>query len=107
MSQAEAVEAAEVAGLRYVDEGMLCIRRRRRGTGWQYIGPDGESISDPQERARIDAIAVPPAWTEVGICARPDGHILAVGRDAKGRKQYRYHPRWREVRDENKFERTG
>jgi DNA topoisomerase I len=101
----DALQTANEAGLRYVSEDMPCIRRRRRGKGWQYLGVDGKTITDADERARIEAIAVPPAWTDVWICPRADGHILAVGRDARGRKQYRYHPRWREVRDETKFER--
>lgn len=101
------LEAAEAVGLTYVHDGMPCIRRRRRGQGWQYIGPDGRTIDDPDERARIASIAIPPAWTDVWICPDPDGHILATGRDAKGRKQYRYHPRWREVRDETKFDKMA
>ena len=105
MTLDDALQTAEAAGLRYVNEDMPCVRRRRRGKGWQYIGPDGTTITDAKERERINAIAVPPAWTDVWICPKADGHILAVGRDARGRKQYVYHPRWREVRDETKFER--
>ena len=105
MTLDDALDTASTAGLRYVNEDMPCIRRRRRGKGWHFVGPDGETITDPDERARIEAIAVPPAWTDVWICPHADGHILAVGRDARGRKQYRYHPRWREVRDRTKFDR--
>jgi DNA topoisomerase I len=105
MTQDDALETADAAGLRYVNEDMPCIRRRRRGKGWEYTGPDGKRITDPKERQRIAGIVIPPAWKDVWICPRPDGHILAVGRDARGRKQYKYHPRWREVRDETKFHR--
>jgi DNA topoisomerase I len=101
------IDTAAAAGLEYVsdDDDGPCIRRRRRGRGWEYTGVDGERIDDPDERERIAAIAIPPAWTDVWICPTPDGHILATGRDAKGRKQYRYHPDFRAARDETKFER--
>ena len=79
------------------------ISRKKRGKGFSYEKPDGTVITDPEERARIAAIAIPPAWTDVWICPQKNGHILATGRDARGRKQYRYHPRWREVRDADKF----
>jgi len=95
--------AAADAGLRYVSDEGPGIRRRKRGKGFSYERPDGSVITDPGERARIASIAIPPAWTDVWICPRPDGHILATGRDDRGRKQYRYHPRWREVRDADKF----
>lgn len=97
-------EAAAEAGLRYVSDEQPGIRRRKRGSGFGYTKPDGAVISDRRERERIAAIAIPPAWTDVWISPRPDGHILATGRDDKGRKQYRYHPRWREVRDGDKFD---
>jgi DNA topoisomerase I len=103
----DSLEAAAAAGLRYVTDEMPCIRRRRRGRGWEYTDPAGQRITDADERRRIDAIAIPPAWTEVWICPDPDGHILATGRDARGRKQYRYHPHWREARDETKFDHLG
>jgi DNA topoisomerase-1 len=99
------VEAAEVAGLVYTSDEGPGIRRRRAGKGFTYVGPDGKTIRDEEERARIESLAIPPAWTDVWICPDPNGHILATGRDAKGRKQYRYHPRWREVRDETKYAR--
>jgi DNA topoisomerase-1 len=79
------------------------IRRRKRGRGFSYELPDGTVISDPAERERIAALAIPPAWTDVWICPAPDGHILATGRDARGRKQYRYHPEWDRIRSEDKF----
>jgi DNA topoisomerase-1 len=81
------------------------IRRRRSGKGFAYLGPDGKPVRDPGTLARIRRLAIPPAYTDVWICPDPDGHLQATGRDARGRKQYRYHPRWREVRDETKFER--
>jgi DNA topoisomerase-1 len=79
------------------------IARKRAGKGFSYAGPDGKRISDRKEVARIRSLAIPPAYTDVWICPHPNGHIQATGRDARGRKQYRYHPRWREVRDETKF----
>ena len=83
------------------------IARRRRGRGFQYIGPDGATIRDKGERSRIEALAIPPAWTDVWICPSWNGHIQATGRDARGRKQYRYHPKWREVRDATKYHRLA
>lgn len=107
MSLLDALTAADDAGLYYVNDARPGITRRRRGKGWSYRRPDGSVIDDPAERAWIDSIVIPPAWTDVWISPVPDGHILAVGRDAKGRKQYRYHPRWREVRDGNKYHRMA
>jgi DNA topoisomerase-1 len=98
------VEAAESAGLTYVSDEEPGIRRRKSGAGWSFRGPDGKVIKDPKTLARIRSLAIPPAYTDVWICPDPRGHIQATGRDAKGRKQYRYHPRWREVRDSTKFE---
>ena len=98
------VETAVEAGLRYVSDEQPGIRRRKRGNGFSYEKSDGTPITDPKERERIAAIAIPPAWTDVWICPKPNGHILATGRDAKDRKQYRYHPTWREVRDSDKFD---
>jgi DNA topoisomerase-1 len=97
------VEAAQSAGLRYVSDILPGIRRKRSGKGFTYVGPDGKTIRDQKELARIRSLAVPPAYTDVWICPNPNGHIQATGRDARGRKQYRYHPKWREVRDETKF----
>jgi DNA topoisomerase-1 len=98
---------AEAAGLAYVNDALPGITRERREDGWSYRRPDGTTIVDPAERAWIDAIRIPPAWRHVWISPTPDGHILATGRDARGRKQYRYHPRWREVRDATKYHRMG
>ena len=103
------VEAARGAGLRYVDDARPGIRRRRSGTGFIFIHPggrrlEGKRLEDHDEYLRILSLAIPPAWTEVWICPDPRGHLQATGRDARGRKQYRYHPRWREVRDGNKYE---
>ena len=98
------VESAKAAGLRYVTETAPGIRRRRAGHGFVYLNGHGP-VRQTQTLARIRALAIPPAWTEVWICPSPSGHIQAVGRDARGRKQYRYHPRWRETRDESKYTR--
>lgn len=95
--------SASAAGLRYVSDEARGITRRKRGTGFSYCRPDGTPITDRAERERIAALAIPPAWTDVWICPGPDGHILATGRDDKGRKQYRYHPEWNRVRSEDKF----
>jgi len=96
-------ETAKAAGLRYVTDLAPGITRRRAGKGWCYRAPDGTPTKDKTELARIKALGIPPAYTEVWICPDPLGHIQATGRDAKGRKQYRYHERWREVRDETKY----
>src|SRR5580704_19229738 len=80
---------AECAGLAYVTDDIPGIARQRQGDGWHYLRPDGTEIVDPAERARIDAIGIPPAWTQVWISPAPSGHILATGRDSRGRKQYR------------------
>ncbi len=95
--------SADSAGLRYVSDEVPGIVRRRRGKGFSYTLPDGTVLADADERARIAALAIPPAWTDVWICPAPDGHILATGRDDRGRKQYRYHPEWSRVRSEDKF----
>ncbi|WP_406855052.1 DNA topoisomerase IB [Alsobacter sp. KACC 23698] len=97
-------EAAEQAGLRYVSDEEPGFRRRRSGKGVAYLGLDGKAIRDKDALERIRKLAIPPAYTDVWICPDPNGHIQATGRDDKGRKQYRYHPRWREVRDGDKFE---
>ncbi len=101
----EPEEAAELAGLVYVNDEEPGIRRRRCGKGFAYYDLDGSLIRDGLRKDRIKAVAVPPAWTDVWICSDPDGHIQATGRDDRGRKQYRYHDRWREVRDATKFHR--
>jgi DNA topoisomerase-1 len=97
-------EAAEEAGLRYVSDEGPGIGRRRVGKGFSFRLPKGGPVKDPATLKRIRALAIPPAWTQVWICPHEDGHIQATGRDAKGRKQYRYHPRWREVRDASKYD---
>jgi DNA topoisomerase-1 len=94
-----------VPGLRYVSDAMPGIRRARAGRGFSYLGSDGRRLVDPEALARIRALAIPPAWTDVWICAISNGHLQATGRDVRGRKQYRYHDRWRQARDETKFER--
>ncbi len=98
-------EEALRAGLRYVTDGVPGIRRQRVGKGWAFFGPDGVRISDPVERRRIQALVIPPAWSSVWISPDPRGHIQATARDARGRKQYRYHPLYREARDKSKFRR--
>jgi DNA topoisomerase-1 len=99
------VESAKAAGLRYVTDAMPGIRRRKVRDGFAYVDARGSEVTDPDERLRIKALAIPPAWTDVWICASPRGHLQATGRDARGRKQYRYHTRWRQVRDEAKYDR--
>ena len=94
---------AQAAGLRYVSDGSPGIRRRRAGRGFSYIGPDGRAVRDKATLLRIRSLAIPPAYVDVWICAVPNGHLQATGRDARGRKQYRYHAKWREARDETKY----
>lgn len=98
-------ESAQAAGLRYVTDARPGIRRIRCGKGFRYTAPGGATIQDEETLRRIRSLAIPPAWTGVWICTIPNGHLQATGRDARGRKQSRYHPRWREVRDETKYER--
>jgi DNA topoisomerase I len=97
-------DAAESAGLRYVSADRLGIRREKSGKGFTYVRPDGTKLSDAHAVRRIRSLAIPPAWTDVWICPFADGHVQATGRDAKGRKQYRYHPLFREVRESTKYE---
>jgi len=97
-------DAAESAGLRYVSDARPGIRRKRAGKGFRYARADG-AVLDPRARSRVRSLVIPPAWTEVWICPHPEGHIQATGRDVKGRKQYIYHPRFREVRDDVKYSR--
>jgi DNA topoisomerase-1 len=98
-------KSAVRAGLVYVTDGIAGISRKRSGTGWTYFAPGGHRIQDATVRKRLDSLAIPPAWTEVWICPDEDGHIQATARDARGRKQYRYHPSYREARDQSKFRR--
>jgi DNA topoisomerase-1 len=99
------VASARAVGLRYVSDAGLGIRRKGSGKGFRYVGPDGRAVRDPATLARIRALAIPPAWTEVWICPTAGGHLQATGRDARGRKQYRYHPKFRAFREETKFAR--
>jgi DNA topoisomerase I len=101
----DAAGSAVEAGLRYVSTGAPGIARRRAGRGFSYIGPDGKRLTDRSRLAWIRSLAIPPAWTDVWICPSQNGHLQATGRDARGRKQYRYHPRWRTQRDEAKYDR--
>src|SRR6187455_2532576 len=95
--------SAKAAGLRYVDDSTPGIRRERRGDTFTYFDANNREITDEAELQRFKSLGIPPAWTDVWICPRANGHMQATGRDAKGRKQYRYHADWREVRDETKF----
>jgi DNA topoisomerase-1 len=99
------VQSAKAAGLRYVSDAKPGIRRQRKGKGFRYFHPDGSAVTDETTLGRIRSLAIPPAWRGVWICPTPNGHLQATGRDARGRKQSRYHPHWREVRDETKYER--
>jgi DNA topoisomerase-1 len=96
---------AKEAGLRYATDERPGITREKKGNQFVYRGPKRELIRDPETLGRIKRLAIPPAWTRVWISPIPDGHLQATGYDARGRKQYRYHPYWRQVRDENKFSR--
>jgi DNA topoisomerase-1 len=96
---------ARAAGLRYVTDAAPGIRRRPSGPSFRYLDAEGAPVRDAATRRRIAALAIPPAWTAVWICADPNGHLQATGRDARGRKQYRYHPAWRALRGRSRFER--
>ena len=102
---AEYVSSAEAVGLRYVTDAMPGIRRKRHGRGFTYTDPEGRVIRDRALLRRFRSLVIPPAWTDVWICPDPDGHLQVTARDARGRKQYRYHPSFREQRDGTKFER--
>jgi len=99
------VAAASDGGLVYVSDGEPGLRRMRSGKGFRYVDPEGHAVRDKDTLARIRSLAIPPAYRDVWICRRANGHLQACGRDARGRKQYRYHPRWKEVRDARKFDR--
>jgi DNA topoisomerase-1 len=99
-------DTARRAHLRWVSDDTPGISRRKHGDHFRYTRPDGSPVRDAATLDRIRSLAIPPAWTDVWICTDPDGHIQATGRDARKRKQYRYHPRWREIRDESKYDRT-
>ena len=83
----------------YIDDGLPGITRKRSGTGWAYYDPKGARITDVEERTRLNAIALPPAYRDAWFCPAPNGHILATGSDDRGRKQYRYHPDFRAARE--------
>jgi DNA topoisomerase-1 len=102
---AEPIASARAAGLRYMNDDRPGIRRLKSGTGFRYVAADGTAITDRDELARIRSLAIPPAYTDVWIAPIRNAHLQATGRDARGRKQYRYHKRWRETRDETKFDR--
>lgn len=99
------VKAAQAARLRYVSDAQPGIRRVSRGKGFAYYWPDNRPVRDQETLSRIRSLVIPPAWTSVWICPDPAGHLQATGRDDRDRKQHRYHPRWREVRDVTKYDR--
>lgn len=101
----EYVDTAEAAGLRYVTDAMPGIRRQAHGRGFRYLDPDGRAIRVPEMLQRFRSLVIPPAWTDVWICPHEDGHLQVTARDGRGRKQYRYHPGFRQHRDGSKFER--
>jgi DNA topoisomerase-1 len=105
MLSTDPLQSASEAGLRYVTDSGPCILRIRCGKSFRYRGPDGRPLRDQKHLARIRSLAIPPAWNNVWICPSPNGHLQATGRDARGRKQYRYHPDYRATRDQAKFSR--
>src|SRR4051794_24724811 len=106
-SAPDAIAAAKAAGLRYVTDSIPGIRRIGAGKKFIYVGPNGRRIRDAETLTRIRSLVVPPAWTNVWISPLEHGHIQVTARDARGRKQYRYHARWRKVRDETKYEKLA
>ena len=104
-SPAAPPDDAKAAGLRYADDSGPGLTRRRAGTGCSYRRADGSLLTDRVELRRIRRLAIPPAWSDVWISPDPSGHLQATGRDARGRKQYRYHERWREIRNDTKYAR--
>ena len=105
LAPADAPAAAKSAGLRYVTDSMRGIAREAKGDQFRYVDADGNTVDHVDTLARIKSLVIPPAWTAVWICPIANGHLQATGRDARERKQYRYHPKWRSVRDEAKYER--
>ena len=101
----EHVQAAEQAGLRYTPDSIRGIHRERKGDSFSYLGANGQPLTNEQKLHRIGSLAIPPAWTDVWICPHANGHLQVTARDARGRKQYRYHPKYRAIRDETKFDR--
>ena len=102
-SPAEVKAEIKAAGLRYVADSQPGIRREKHGDSFRYLSPDGAVVEEEATLTRIKALGIPPAYEDVWICRQANGYLQATGRDAKGRKQYRYHPRWRETRDETKY----
>jgi DNA topoisomerase-1 len=102
---ADPVQSAKASGLRYVTDSMPGIMRKSSGKGFRYFDADGKPVRSPEVLGRIKSLVIPPAWTDVWVCPLPNGHLQATGRDAKRRKQHRYHPRWREIRDQTKYDR--
>lgn len=98
-------KSAKLVGLQYISVERGGFRRKKAGEGFRIVTESGKALSNPADLGRIKSLAIPPAWTDVWICDRDNGHLQATGRDERGRKQYRYHRRWREVRDETKFNR--
>ena len=105
-SNGSEIDAARMAKLRYFTDQMPGLTRKRAGKGFAYYTSENQLIRDKEILRRIKALAIPPAWTDVWICPQANGHLQATGRDSKGRKQYRYHARWRSVRDETKYDRV-
>jgi DNA topoisomerase-1 len=105
MGAPEHVDAAKRAGLRYTPDSIRGLRRETNGDGFEYFGVNGQRITNEQKLRRIRSLAIPPAWTDVWICPHSNGHLLVTAYDARGRKQYRYHPKYRAIRDETKFDR--
>ncbi len=101
----EPAQSARAVGLTYVSDTQPGLRRERKGKGFVYRMDSGERVSDQAVLGHVKSLSIPPAWTDVWICRNPDGHLQATGRDARGRKQHRYHPKWREIRDATKYER--
>jgi DNA topoisomerase-1 len=105
ITQADSPDSAREAGLTYISTDAPGIRRIKKGKEFSYLLPNDQPLTDKDDLARIKRLAIPPAWTDVWICLKSNGHLQATGYDARGRKQYRYHPRWREVRDQTKYNR--
>src|ERR1041384_851144 len=103
--QAQSIESAEAVGLRYVNDDQPGIRRLKAGKAFRYVDARGKAVRDDATFKRIRSLVIPPAWTVVWICPHENGHLQATGRDAKGRKQHRYHPLWRDMRDATKYDR--
>lgn len=99
----ESEEIAEMAGLKYVTDSIPGFQRRKNGKGFVYFDKAGTKVTEERHLKRFESLVIPPAWTDVWICPTANGHIQATGRDIKGRKQYRYHPKWNDISNDNKF----